>query len=143
MIEVFPASRTVVIAVAPIVGCPSVQDIGIRLAGVRIDWQPDGEPAALFDSVSVPVGASVAHCYAASFEYFHARAVQVSVVFVAGVDRGDGLAFGFGRPVMTGRPRVPILFSDLAVHYVIASALRLRSGVDDELRIAAEPVYGY
>ena len=70
MIEVFATSRTVIITVAPIIGFPSVQGIGVRLAGIRIDWQPDGELAALFDFVSVSVGASVAHCYAVSFELF-------------------------------------------------------------------------
>jgi hypothetical protein len=70
MIEVFATSWTVVITVAPIIGLPPVQGIGVRLAGIGIDWQPDGELAALFDSVSVSVGASVAHCYAVSFESF-------------------------------------------------------------------------
>jgi hypothetical protein len=70
MIEVFATSRTVVITVAPIIGFPPVQGIGVRFAGIGIDWQPNGELAALFDSVSVSVGASVAHCYAVSFELF-------------------------------------------------------------------------
>jgi hypothetical protein len=64
--------------------------------------------------------------------------IQLSVEFVAGVDRGDGLTWGLGRPVIIGRPRVPVLFSDHAVKYVIASALCLGGGVNDELGLIAE-----
>ena len=119
---------------APIVGFPSVQDIGIRLAGVRIDWQPDGEPAALFDSVSVSVTASVLRCSAASFEYFRARALTL-----AEISRRPRIVATTWHLSKGARwlqaPEHIRLFVYVSVKHVIARVLRLSSGVDNELAV--------
>jgi hypothetical protein len=46
----------------------------------------------------VSVGASVAHWFEPRFEYFRARAIQLSVEFVAGVERGGIVGFSL-RPL--------------------------------------------